>query len=139
MKQTKHTQMDLAAVSQGQKNTEVSYKILNGEKLNQEYPESFYIPPRPVRENIPIGTIVKLIFDAQAEEDCVERMWVTVTDKLQDHYVGQLSSSPSPYKKLQYGAEIIFRPEHIINIWEYSTDPKDLSAMLMSLEKQKLG
>ena len=118
MKYTKEKLMALTSVHHKQKNTEVSYKILDGEMLNQIYPETFFIPPRQVRENIPLGTDVKLVFDIHAEHvDCAERMWVTVTDKSGDHYVGQLNNNPLCTKKLKAGAEIIFRTENIIDIF----------------------
>jgi uncharacterized protein YegJ (DUF2314 family) len=116
MKITKKSLLTLPAVPNGKLKNKVSYNLLNGEKLNQEYPETFIIPSRQERENILVGTDVKLVFEAQGEHDCEERMWVTVTDKLPEHYVGLLNNFPSPYKRLQVGADIIFRPEHIINI-----------------------
>lgn len=94
-----------------------SYQLGDGEKSNQEHPETFSIPSRKERENLIPGMNVKLIFQIRdGDMELTERMWVIVTDKKPDHYVGSLNNNPCSTTKLRAGDEVIFRPEHVINI-----------------------
>ena len=51
------------------------YTLLSGEALQAEYPESFELPARAERESVPVGGLVKLIFNFS---EGAERMWVHV-------------------------------------------------------------
>jgi len=58
------------------------YELDNGEEIHNEYPETFEIPSRALRENLRAGSIVKLIFRMEEktnqEELSVVRMWVEI-------------------------------------------------------------
>lgn len=57
----------------------MKFELENGETLNREYLDTFWIPSKDQRENLLPGEIVKLIFRiSYGNEASVERMWVTV-------------------------------------------------------------
>ena len=73
----------------------IDYSLDNGEELNLEAPETFWIPPRDQRENILPGELVKLIFRIYVDdEQHVERMWVIVKERNMDGYIGALDNDP---------------------------------------------
>lgn len=97
----------------------MEYALDNGEELNREHPDTFWIPPRDERENLLPGELVKLIFRISLEEEPhVERMWVIVKERVANGYIGVLDNDPYCTTELQSGEQIEFRPEHIIQIYE---------------------
>ncbi|QSX33765.1 DUF2314 domain-containing protein [Shewanella avicenniae] len=97
----------------------MKYTLDNGEEINREYPETFWMPPRDERESLLPGEIVKLIFRISLEESLhVERMWVVVEERNGDSYVGVLDNDPYCTTELRAGASIEFCPEHVIQIYE---------------------
>jgi uncharacterized protein YegJ (DUF2314 family) len=97
----------------------MEYVLDNGEELNREHPDTFWIPLRDERENLLPGELVKLIFRISLEEEQhVERMWVIVKERVANGYIGVLDNDPYCTTELQSGEQIEFRPEHIIQIYE---------------------
>jgi len=97
----------------------IEYTLDNGEGLNKESPETFFIPPRAQRETLLPGELVKLVFRMSFEEDVqIERMWVIIKSRTDNGYIGTLDNDPLCTKELQAGAEVVFGPEHIIQIYE---------------------
>lgn len=97
----------------------IKYTLDNGEELNKEFPETFFIPPRVKRDALLAGELVKLIFRIElGDEVHVERMWVIVNARTESGYTGTLDNDPYCTKELQSGAEVVFGPEHIIQIYE---------------------
>jgi hypothetical protein len=103
------------------------WELESGEARHAEAPSSFWIPSRVEREAVQPGQAVKLLFAIEGEfEDGsigvqVERMWVFVTERVADGFIGILdnrpdSTEPSPNAYLDIGVEVPFRPEHIIDI-----------------------
>lgn len=103
------------------------WRLESGELRHVEAPETFWIPDRSDREALRFGHGAKLIFAIQVEQDDdsivvdTERMWVVVTDVTDDGYVGLLDNEPACFdpdgdQYLVRGAEIPFRPEHVIDI-----------------------
>jgi hypothetical protein len=84
-----------------------------------------------------------LIFDIESEDDAGnvvvngERMWVTVSERIGDYYIGILENQPASIEPsesvyLCMGAEVPFLPEHVIDIidppadfveWQLSQEP----------------
>jgi uncharacterized protein YegJ (DUF2314 family) len=95
----------------------MTYKLKNGEESNQANPKTFYIPSRKERESLKEGDIVKLMFTFQ-EEGTTERMWVQVVSKDGNQYKGLLDNDPATTQSIKAGDEVIFSPEHIIQIYE---------------------
>jgi hypothetical protein len=96
-----------------------AYILESGEELNRLYPDSFHLPPRDRRYGLEPGELVKLIFriETRAGEE-VERMWVQVKGRGAKGYVGSLDNDPFCETSLKSGAEILFGPEHVIDIYE---------------------
>ena len=105
------------------------YRLESGEALHAYSPDTFEIPERAARESLPVGSLVKLIFNF--DQDGVERMWVRVAHRQangygQGTYLGTLDSEPLS-DMLGLGSAVSFRPEHIIEIWDDDA-PADRSA-----------
>ena len=97
----------------------MEYALDDGEALNREFPDTFWVPSRDERDNLLPGELVKLIFRISLEsEQHVERMWVMVKERLENGYVGELDNDPYCTTELCAGARVEFRPEHVIQIYE---------------------
>ena len=97
----------------------MEFTLDNGEELNLEFPDTFWIPPRVERENILPGELVKLIFRITLEEEQhVERMWVMVKERKTNGYIGELDNDPYCTTELRAGVSVEFLPEHIIQVYE---------------------
>jgi len=97
----------------------MEYTLDNGEELNRESPETFFIPARQERENLSLGKLVKLIFRISFdEEQHVERMWVVIQERNADGYIGFLNNDPYCTEELRAGETVEFKPEHIIQIYD---------------------
>lgn len=98
------------------------YELDNGEEINREYPDSFWIPEKEAREAIEPGDILKLIFRMEekngSDEVSVERMWVEVTNKQRDFYIGTLDNDPSGSECVKCGQTVYFQSCHVIAIFE---------------------
>ena len=94
--------------------------LMDGEKLNQEHPDTFYMPPREDRENVDKGDLVKMIFTSEVCGG--ERMWVIVTSRAGDGFTGILDNDPFSIEELSAGAEVKFGPEHIIEIYDEESE-----------------
>jgi hypothetical protein len=109
------------------------WMLESGEARHANAPETFWTPDRADRSDLHFGHGAKLIFAIQVEEDDgsvvieTERMWVVVTGVLEGGYVGLLDNEPACINPdgdhyLVRGAEIPFRPEHVIDV---DVIPKD--------------
>lgn len=100
------------------------FTLGDGEAMNAAHPNTFWIPTREERENLAIGTSVKLMFEQAAPPAGrntalgninSERMWVTVTEKTHDGYVGKLANTPFVVKA-KHGQVVRFEACHVIGI-----------------------
>ena len=98
------------------------YELDNGVEIHNEYPKSFWIPSRELRENLQSGDIVKLIFRMEEKENqdnvSVERMWVEIKEKNGAFYTGNLANDPNGEVLIECGVSVKFKAEHIIQIHE---------------------
>ncbi len=74
------------------------------------------------RSSLKTGATVKLIFqlplrDAPGKTE-IERIWVSVTGRKNDGYVGTLSNEPGCDCQLRMGDKIVFGPEHVFEIFD---------------------
>ena len=102
------------------------WELESGEARHAKAPDTFWIPSREERESLEVGAGVKLLFIIETEDEnsriehAVERMWVIVKLRLSGIYIGILDSEPATFEPepgfLARGSEIIFKPEHIIDI-----------------------
>ena len=108
------------------------WQLRSAEESNRQRSDTFWLPPLTDRQNLVIGQAVKLIFEIEAFEENGElgvqgeRMWVIVSEKVNDFYIGILDNQPALVEPsddmyLCFGAEIPFQAEHVIDI---ATPPK---------------
>jgi len=103
------------------------WHLLSGLAQHHRTPETFYMPLEEDRRSLVAGDDVKLPFEISVPDDpeygdvSAERMWVTVTGKSGPYYTGTLNNEPAcsdEQEHLKYGDEVIFLPEHVIQIYE---------------------
>jgi hypothetical protein len=88
-----------------------------------QYRDDVHPPPVEARQNLPVGTCVKLLFrfaaeDAPRENGQVERMWVRITEIFEEEsYVGTLENDPRHGEVLACGDEVCFHPLHVMEIF----------------------
>jgi hypothetical protein len=100
------------------------WELESGEDRRTQYDEKFWLPPREERDALHPGQSVKLLFQIEAVDENgnaeigVERMWVVVLEKLDGCYRGVLDNQPVSIEAghLDEGTELLFRPEHVIDI-----------------------
>lgn len=100
------------------------WELDDGEQINRQHPDTFWIPDHEERSHLQPERIVKLIFrirtldDAGVEEINVERMWVTVKGCIDGLYRGVLENDPCCTDDMQAGREVWFQPRHVIDIYK---------------------
>ena len=108
------------------------WELRSAEAGHAANPDSFLIPPLEIRQNLQRGQAARLMFDIESENDDGqiivqgERMWVIVSEKHEDFYVGILDNPPASFEPsdgayLCFGAEIPFLAEHVID----TDDPQE--------------
>ncbi|PTS99753.1 DUF2314 domain-containing protein [Pseudomonas sp. HMWF006] len=99
------------------------WELDDAEAIHNEFPTSFWLPPRDARNSLQAQQLVKLIFrivatdERGAEEVCVERMCVIVKGRVGNLYIGQLDNAPYCTDRIQAGMEVCFLPNHVIYIY----------------------
>lgn len=103
---------------------EVTFTLEDGEKLNREYPDTFEIPERNLRNGLQKGDLVKLMFSlTDSTNSQTERMWVIVSGGDARGYIGVLDNDPYCTDEIKSGLEVKFRPENVISIFEEEVTP----------------
>lgn len=98
---------------------EVTYSLDNGEELQRQFPDTFEIPDKKVRENLKKGDIVKLVFIIKGKTNSqTERMWVAIDKINPDGYTGTLDNDPYCTDKIKSGLKVKFTPKHVISVYE---------------------
>lgn len=99
------------------------WRLTSGVASNERAPDTFHIPPEDERQKVDSGDLVKLMFEMSFDKDDsdleIERMWVAVSGANGPYLTGILENEPvasAEEDPLHYGSEVIFLPEHIINI-----------------------
>src|SRR3712207_3973726 len=99
---------------------EIDYwELRSGEEAHHAEPDTFWIPPLEARQNLQVGQAARLIFDIEIEDEPGkpviqgERMWVIVSERHDDYYIGILDNQPASFEPLDdvylcFGAEIPF-------------------------------
>jgi hypothetical protein len=110
------------------------WELDNGEEINAEHPDTFWLPERSHREALYPGDYAKLIFrialDSEDDPVSVERMWVLVRERTPGGYLGVLRNEPDAIEEndeLWLDTELPFRPEHIIDIQSADEESVDLA------------
>jgi hypothetical protein len=87
-----------------------------------QYRDDVNPPPEEVRNNLTVGTCVKLLFRFAAEkadrhDGEVERMWVRVVGLDEDeYYIGALENDPVHDQVMSCGDSIHFHPLHVMEV-----------------------
>ncbi len=102
------------------------WELRSAEESHAKYRDDFWIPALEERRGVVRGQAVRLIFDIETDNDGKakvggERMWVIVSEKLGDTYVGILDNQPACLDPdddfyLSFGVEAPFKAEHITSI-----------------------
>lgn len=103
------------------------WELEDAEELHRQHPGTFEIPPLNWRQSLKHGDAAKLIFLIELEQEDGkiivqgERIFVIVSERVGDAYVGILDGQPVSLERsdsiyLRFGAEVPFRPEHVIDI-----------------------
>lgn len=101
--------------------------LLDGEAMHRAHPRTFWIAPRRVRENISIGSSVKVCVSTK-RGGYAERIWLTVMLALPGgEYSGTVDSFTAFPERhgAEYGEPLAFRAEHVLEI----ITPAELAAM----------
>jgi hypothetical protein len=109
--------------------------LANGEEYHAKAPQTFAIPQLSERQNLKAGDFAKLLFrinvDGTEDGEVIERMWVVVTERTSDGYIGVLNNDPESIDendRLWSGTELPFATHHIISIAEGDADSRSLAA-----------
>jgi len=96
------------------------YVLDNGEELNREFPDSYEMPEKDIRESLEVGSIAKLVFRMEktkgSDELSVERMWVRVTNTHLNFYEGVLDNDPNGSSCVVCGQTVYFQSCHVIDV-----------------------
>src|SRR5262249_11813711 len=113
------------------------WHLHSGVSLNQQHPNTFYLPTETERRSVPVDHFAKLSFgialDDEEEPETYERMWVKVTGREGPYYTGSLANQPACFvyvrgdegeeeymiddeATLTFGSPVVFLPEHVISI-----------------------
>lgn len=101
------------------------YEIESGVVSNLKYPDTFHIPSPLKRNTCKKDEIVKINFGislTRSPDDVeYERMWVKIIDRKGPYFLGELDNDPicseEENEPLTAGDQIVFLPEHIIDIY----------------------
>ncbi|MDO9222101.1 MAG: hypothetical protein Q7U20_00130 [Caulobacter sp.] len=111
------------------------WSLDDAEQRHSESPDTFEIPPLWIREVLEPGDFAKLIFkiaiDDNEDPEAFERMWVVVTVRTPDGYMGVLDNEPSSIAEndtFWYGSELPFSPRHIIDVNKANEASKAIAA-----------
>ncbi len=108
------------------------YELRSGLAQHHRTPETFHMPREDERQTLNVGDIVKLIFiiavtadpeDPDDDGTFGERMWVIVKGRIGPYYIGNLNNMPltsGEQDNLTFEDEVIFLPEHVIDIQKAS-------------------
>lgn len=93
-------------------------KFTNCERRNKAHPKTFQIPPKIVRNNLTKGDSAKLVFEMDKPQGLfnAERMWVKITGRTGNEYIGKLNNWPVFFEDLSLGDEIRFEAKHIADV-----------------------
>lgn len=119
---------------------QVSYVLLSGERAHSEHPDSFPIPAAEARRGLKRGALVKLMFRIQtAQATRTERMWVAVSGKRGETYLGVLDNDPTTTTTIRSGLKVAFEARHVIQIWSDAVEGSLRTKAVEPAEKASRG
>ncbi len=121
------------------------WELHSAEASQAKYGDRFWIPSLAERQNIKRGQAARLIFDIRVGNEGKfevqgERMYVIVSEKIGDIYIGILDNQPacSDFKADVYlcmSAEVPFLAEHVIDI---ATPPQEYVDWQLNQKPERL-
>lgn len=103
----------------GRKMPATPWTFVDAEMTAKQYPDSFEIPTAEEIATVDKGSLVKLIFeivDPIEGEPIAERMWVIVTQRKGDNFIGILDNDPFYIRGLYAEDKVEFKAKNIISI-----------------------
>ncbi len=94
--------------------------LLDGEKMMQEHPDTFFIPDAIIRTNAQVGWAAKV--GIETDESPGERVWTVIVSKEKTsggwNFVGKIESTPifSEGHGIHRGDHVRFGTAHILDI-----------------------
>lgn len=86
--------------------------LIDGNVRNAQHPSSFFIPDDDEKHSLKVGSFVKLGFETVDRGG--ERMWVEITDILEDgSMIGTLVNTPI-FTNLSWGDKVHFELRHVL-------------------------
>jgi len=124
------------------------WELVSGVAMNEQHPATFSIPDVGQRSKVIPTDFVKLGFEVAEDEpdseDGVttfnERMWVQVKGSYGPYLWGTLSNEPSFEGAdigLEFGSEVVFLPEHILDIVDAEKQARDEAEFLALTSQMK--
>jgi hypothetical protein len=93
-----------------------SYSLVDGEEMQRGAPD-FWLPSAEMRSALRAGQTVMLVFHQRWFAGSLpERMWVRITGRNKEGYVGRLANEPQSVTALRFGDEVRFTPKNVIKI-----------------------
>ena len=93
------------------------YSIDDGEAMHRSAPETFWIPSAQERAALQPGEYVRLGFRLEVESLSIgERMWVQVTQREGDSYIGRLANAPERIIMLRFRDLVRFKARNVLKI-----------------------
>lgn len=93
------------------------YSIDDGEAVHRSAPETYFVPSAQERAAVQPGEYVRLTFRLEVESRSIaERMWVRITRRDGDSYIGRLANNPGSITFLRFGDLVRFKAKNVIKI-----------------------
>lgn len=97
-----------------------SYRLEDCRRQAKRHPQTFTAPPAAHLAPLKAGSLVQLIFLAASGPNAIgcggERMWVRITSRDGDDFVGELRNTPATLGGLGFGDEVRFEARHVADI-----------------------
>ena len=87
-----------------------TFHLANVEELAAEWPDTYVIPPRELRERFQPSESVKLVW---TDGTYTERMWALILNNDNGRYIGILDNDPIDME-IKQGTVVEFGPEHVL-------------------------
>ena len=92
-----------------------NFTLTDARAMHSKYPSTFEIPSSVKIKKLKKGDLVKLHFSQP--KLTTERMWVTITSRKGNNFVGKLNNDPF-ILDMKYNQVIKFNARHIASIWD---------------------
>jgi len=98
-----------------------TYSITDPHLIARENPYTYYLPPTEHLSALESEDLVQIIIEGYPESRYIgaERIWVRITNRVDDNFIGKLDNIPVDMPQLKLGDEVRFSSRDIIDInWD---------------------